>query len=108
MPITRALLESWSRPSAKPHARPRPAHAAPGAEGERTNASAARHGLSGLQRSSRRGGGGGTDGGGGGGGGDRRGGGVHGWRSFRLDKFSVVGSNSPRNQVPPTLLRPYP
>ena len=49
----------------------------------------------------RRGGGGGGGGrrGGGGGGGDRRGGGVHVWRSFRLDKFSVVGSNSPRNQV---------
>ena len=75
MPITRALLESWSRPPAKPRASPRPAHA----EGQRTNAS------------------GGMDGGGGGG--NRRGGGVHGWRSFRLDKFSVVGSNSPRNQV---------
>jgi hypothetical protein len=90
MPITHALLASWAHPST----------AEPAATSGVTETPAPRRRW--RRRRRRRGGGGGGGGGGSSGSGsdaaDTRDGG--GWRSFRFELFTVVGSNSPRNQLP--------
>ena len=80
MPITRALLESWTAPTDAASSVEASTSTQPETPRRRQRRRRRRRSASANADSS--------------------GGGAGGWRSFRFDLFTVVGSNSPRNQFP--------